>query len=370
MAVAAYAVSAYRFFLKEYGQVDMRRPRAVSNGLFIAVAVSAAAVFALVTATGPGAVETVGGSPPSGRVAGPASPHGARDGVLAARVAKPQRIVSLNMCLDQLLIELVPKRRMAAVSYLAKDKTLTPGTGRFDGIPVVKGEAEEVLHYDPDLILVGEYTTPATVALLKRLGRNVAVVPLASDFQTMRDTIRDLASLVGEETRGAEIVAAFDARLAAIRDARGPRPTALAYQVNSLVSGRHSLLDAAIEAAGFRNLARSLPLGPTGRLPLEKLIGNPPDLVILANGPDDFRTVLADNLRHPALTQLLAERPHAHLPMPLWMCATPDIADAVETLARAHPHRQTAGHDGDGATTSNLAGLRALPSMRSADARP
>lgn len=339
-AVAACAVSAYRFFCSECGKVDMRRPRAVRNEVIIAVAVTVAAVLALVMAPGSDALEVAGTTTANGRLAAGESPQNTGDGPAATRRHKPQRIVSLNMCLDQLLIELVPRNRMSAVSYLAKDKSLTPHTERFDGIPVVKGEAEEVLRFDPDLILVGEYTTPATVALLKRLGRNVAVVALASDFQSMRDTIRELAGLVGEPERGAAIIAAFDARLAAIRDARGPRPTALAYQVNSLVSGRHSLMDAAIEAAGFRNLARTLPLGSAGRLPLEKLISNPPDLVILANGPDDFRTVLADNLRHPALGALLKRRPHAHLPMPLWMCATPEIADAVEILARAHPGRQ------------------------------
>jgi iron complex transport system substrate-binding protein len=258
-------------------------------------------------------------------------------------VPKPLRIVSLNMCLDQLLVDLVPRERIAAVSYLAKDASLTAATERFDGLTTVRGTAEEVLALNPDLILVGEYTTGATVALLRRLGQNVAVVPMAQDFAAMRQSIRTIAAHVGETARGEAMIAGFDKRLEAVRQPMTLRPTALAYQVNSLVSGPNSLMHAAIEAAGYTNLAGAMQLGPGGRLPLEALIATPPDLVILANGRDDFRTVVADNLRHPALAELLRTRAHAHLPMPMWMCATPRIAGAVEELARALPQSDVAG---------------------------
>jgi iron complex transport system substrate-binding protein len=149
----------------------------------------------------------------------------------------------------------------------------------------------------------------------------------------MKDTLRTLATATGETERGEAIIADFDTRIDEARSVVPARPTAIAYQVNSLASGADTLLDAALEAAGFRNIARDIHLGPAGRLPLEELIAAPPDLIVLANGASDFKTVLADNLRHPAFAALLEKRPHVHLPMPLWMCATPNIADAVEILA-------------------------------------
>jgi iron complex transport system substrate-binding protein len=250
----------------------------------------------------------------------------------AAADNKPQRIVSLNLCTDQLLLDLVPRERISALSYLATDTTLSAKVAEAQGIPGVRGEAEEILAFDPDLIIAGEYTTPATVSLLQRLGRNVLVVPLPYDFQTMRSGITQIASAVGEEDRGKNLLQTFDARLAAIKPEEGQRLTALAYQVNSLASGPGSLVDAALEAAGFENLARNIARGPAGRVPLETLVLNPPDLIVMANAPDDFATVIGDNLRHPAFRQLLSEKPNIHLPMPLWMCATPKIADAVERL--------------------------------------
>lgn len=245
---------------------------------------------------------------------------------------KPQRIVSLNLCTDQLLLDLVPPERIAGVSFLATDPTLSAEPERLAAFKKLNGTAEEVLGVNPDLIIAGEYTTGATVDLLRRLGRKLLVVPLASDFEGMRATIRTIAEAVGETQRGEAVIERFDARLRAARGLTPSHPTALAYQVGSFVSGPGSLVDAALTAAGYHNLARNLSLGPGSRLPLEQLVTSPPDLVVLANAADDFRTVLADNLRHPALQQLLQQRPSVHLPMTYWMCATPKIAEAVELL--------------------------------------
>lgn len=245
----------------------------------------------------------------------------------------PRRIVSLNLCTDQLLVDLVARERIAAVSFLATDRSLSAAASSLRGLKQVRGTAEEVLALDPDLVIAGEYTTGPTVDLLKRLGVNVLVVPLASDFSGMKETLRTLAKATGTPERAEAMIADFDDRIAGARSLVPARPTAVAYQVNSLASGAGTLLDAALDAAGFRNIARDAKLGPAGRLPLEELVAAPPDLIVLANAPDEFKTVLADNLRHPAFRALLDKRPHVHLPMPMWMCATPRIADAVELLA-------------------------------------
>jgi len=260
---------------------------------------------------------------------------GAAAFVLASAEAAepPRRIVSLNLCTDQLLLDLVEPERIAGVSYLATDPTLSADAVRLEPFKKLKGTAEEVLALHPDLVIAGEYTTGATVDLLRRLGQKVVIVPMAVDFDGMRATLRQVAAAVGEVSRGEEVLRTFDDRLHAVRSTVQSRPTAIAYQVGSFVSGPESLLDAALTAAGYHNMARDLALGAGGRLPLEQLVTTPPDLLVLANAPNDFRTVLADNLRHPALQQLMHKRPSVHLPMPYWMCATPKIADAVEILA-------------------------------------
>jgi iron complex transport system substrate-binding protein len=252
----------------------------------------------------------------------------------AEESGKAQRVVSLSVCSDQLLLDLVPRGRIAALSYLATDPTLSSKVAEAKGLPVVVGGAEEVLRLAPDLVIAQEYSMMATVELLQRLGIRVLRVPLAANIEGMRQSIRLMAAAVDEKARGERLIADFDARITAVRPIGSDRPSALAYEVSSLASGDGTLVDSMLDAAGFRNVARGSELGPGGRLPLEKLVTDPPDLIVMANQPNEFRSVVGDNLRHPAFTIVAARKHRLALPMPYWLCPTPKIADAIEKLAR------------------------------------
>lgn len=250
-----------------------------------------------------------------------------------------RRIVSLNLCTDQLLVHLVPRERIAALSWLAGDAKVSTIGERAQGIPLIAGRAEEVLALEPDLVVTTEHAGPATVALLRRLGRRVVTIPLAEDFDAMRAGLRELAAAVGEPERGAREIDAFDARLAAIATRYPPdathKPTALSWEINRIAAGAGTLVDRIIAAAGLDNLASRERLGRGGVAPLELIVAHPPDVLVLANGPDDYPTAAADNLRHPALAEAMRGRQSVRLPMPLWLCASPRTADAVELLAAA-----------------------------------
>jgi iron complex transport system substrate-binding protein len=254
----------------------------------------------------------------------------------AQDVPKPTRIVSLELCTDQLLIELVERGRIAAVTHLAADPANSAIPEKASGIPITRGAAEDVLRHDPDLVLAGPFGAAPTVDLLRRLKRNVVVVPLAADLDGVRASVRAVAAAVGEEAGGEAILARFDRRLASLPPAGpGPAPSAVIYQVGGAVSGAGSLADAALAAAGFRNLAGEYRLTRSGQVPLELLVARPPDLLVLSSAAGEYRTVVADNLRHPALQALRRRRASIEVPWQLWLCGTPHIADAIARLAEA-----------------------------------
>lgn len=254
-----------------------------------------------------------------------------------AQAAEPaRRIVSLNLCIDPIVLDLVPRERIQALSWVSSDPNVSPIVDRIAGIRLVRGTAEEVLALQPDLVLAGAYTTPATVDLLRRLGQRVEVIPMAASIEDIRTVIRAVAAAVGEPERGEAMVAGFDRRLSEAKPTGSHRrPEAIVYEANSIVSPRGSMEAAALEAAGFDNAAEQMDVRPGGRMELEALVVTPPDLIVLNQRSTTYRTPVADNLRHPSLARVLAERAHVDLPMPLWLCGTPHVADAVATLARA-----------------------------------
>ena len=258
----------------------------------------------------------------------------------------PKRIVSLNLCTDQLLVELARPERIVAVSELGADKQMSAEAKRLSGFRSVRASAEDVLALAPDLVLTADWSSPATIALLRRLGLNIVTVPLASDFDGMFATIRQIAHAIGEDARGEQLIEKAARRLAAVRRSDNIKPTALTYETNGVTSSKYTLLDKIIEAAGYHNAARDRTLGPGDRYPLELMVANPPDLIVFANAPDDFKTVLADNLRHPALLALLRQRPSVDIPLRLSLCAVPASIDAVELIAskRSSGFAEAAGH--------------------------
>ena len=256
-------------------------------------------------------------------------------GAAEAAATGPRRIVSINLCTDALLVDLVARERIVAVSHLAADPLVSPVATAARDLPQTRGEAEHVLSLAPDLVLTGGYTTPATLSLLERIGQRLVRVEEASDVDGIRAAIRRVAAAVDEVSRGEALVAGLDASLATAGRNQGARPTALIYQVSGLTADRGSLAGSLLAAAGLDNHARGLRLGGGGALPLEALVVDPPDLIVLAGPTGEHRTVAADNLRHPALRAVLARQVSAVVPWRLWLCGTHYAAEAVRLLDAA-----------------------------------
>lgn len=252
----------------------------------------------------------------------------------AAADGRPMRIVSLNLCTDQILMMLVDPGRIAAVSYLSRNPDASVMAAEAAGLPVTHGLAEEILTLKPDLVIAGTFTTRPTVQLLQRLGYRVLVVPPAYGIDDIRRNVRRIAGAVHEPRRGDALIADFDRQLAALA---APAPerglVAATYYASNYTSGSATLADDLIRAAGFRNLAAEMGKRGTARLALEHLIWRAPDLVVLGRTRAAYRTVTAENLKHPALNAMLRRVPAVVVPDKLWICGTPHSLDVVARLA-------------------------------------
>jgi len=258
--------------------------------------------------------------------------------------AKPQRVVSLNLCTDQLAVLLLPPARIAGLSFLARDPDLSHVAAAAQDLPVVQGSAEEVLNLAPDLVLAGRYTTRHTVQILQSRGLPVLVLDLADSFESIRAQVARVAEAVGEPARGAALLAEMDRRLAAAAPPPGAlAPTALTLAPGGFTAGAGTLSDAVMRAAGVRNHAAALGLTGYGYLPVELVAADPPDLLVHGSGPDDYPSLAGQMLAHPALARSVPEAARPRVPGALWSCGGPFTAQAVTLLAAARDARQPAG---------------------------
>jgi iron complex transport system substrate-binding protein len=252
----------------------------------------------------------------------------------------PQRIVSINVCTDQLAMLLVEPKRIKSLSFLAADPSSSAMAREGAAFHLNHGLAEEILPFDPDIVLAGPYAARPAVTMLRRLGYRVFELPLGQTLADVPRHIRLVSRALGAKARGEELVRAFDARLAAIPPPpTGPRPVAALFAPNGITSGDESLPAAVMDAAGFDNLAARQGMHGVGRFTLEAIAAAPPDALILGRLSVEHPSLAAATLEHPALRRSLPEGAVIGLPHHLWACATPHIAEAVERLAAFRARR-------------------------------
>lgn len=241
---------------------------------------------------------------------------------------QPTRIVSLDYCADQYLLKLAPREHILAVSPDA-EKTFSYMRGSAKGLRQIRPRAEDVLVLQPDLVVRSYGGGPNVTAFVERMGTPVLQIGFTDDLDDVRDTITAVAEGLGQQTRGAQVIAEMDARLAALR-ALSDTPEALYMTPAGVTSGPGTLVHEMLHAAGLANFQQE----PGWRsLPLERLAREQPDLVAAVfwgatNHYDSWSAA-----RHPIARRQLRERPVVSLQGAWTACGGWFLLDAVEALA-------------------------------------
>ncbi len=255
-----------------------------------------------------------------------------------AAPVRPSRVVSLNLCADELVLRLADRAQVAAVTAFAGDSRGSTVAAEAAGVPVTRGLAEEIVALKPDLVVAGAFTTRTTVGLLKRIGVPPLELGVPADFDGVRAQIRQVAAAVGHPDRGEAMVAALDATLArVVPAARSLR--VLVLRPNAFTVSPGSLGDAVIRAAGLVNVAAAIGRDRTGSVPLEAAALADADLVVVDANETGTPSLADALLHHPILERLRGQGRMVAIPNRLWTCPGPQIAELVARLAAAARER-------------------------------
>jgi iron complex transport system substrate-binding protein len=247
---------------------------------------------------------------------------------------KPERIVSLNMCVDEVLLRLADPRNIASVTWLSRDPRNSNVAELGQTIPVNHGLAEEIIPLNPDLVIAGIYTARPAVAMLKRTGGPLVEVGVPKSLAEVRQQIRDVAERVGEPEKGESVIAAMDAKLAALPAPPATRLRALVLNPNGATVGKGTLVDEVMTRAGLTNVAAELAIDNYGQIPLETVVANGVDVLILSASREGPPALATDILRHPVLSALSDRTRLVVMPGRLWNCGGPAVVEAIERLMR------------------------------------
>lgn len=249
---------------------------------------------------------------------------------LADSSKRASRIVSINPCIDAVLMRVADAAQIVAISHYSQDPRAT-------SIPMAvarrfratSGTAEEILALRPDLVLLSGALPPATAAALARLHVRTLELPLPQSLAESEAQVRTIANAVGQPERGAVLAGRIAKAVRRAQPPQGAPVPALIWQGGGLVPAGGTLPDEMLRAAGFVNLGAAYGLKNWDILPMEYLVAKPPHVLLTArhSGRDDRL------LGHPVMRRLRDRIAVRDFPERLLFCGGPTIIDVMDRLS-------------------------------------
>jgi len=248
---------------------------------------------------------------------------------------KPSRIVSMNLCTDELVLRLADLRNIASITWLSRGR-LSNVAALAEQVPVNHGLAEEIIPLNPDLVLAGKYTTRTAVGLLKRAEVPLVEFDVPRSIAETRRQYLDVGDLLGAREKGERIVADIDERLAKLAaDVPSARPRAIVLNPNGITVGPGTLADEVMTRAGLENVAARLNSDNYGQAPLETIVTQGVDILIVSASRDGPPALATEVLKHPVIARIADRTRIVVMPTHLWACGGPSLVEAVKLLRDA-----------------------------------
>jgi iron complex transport system substrate-binding protein len=250
----------------------------------------------------------------------------------ASAVAAP-RIVSMNICTDQLLLAMADPAQIMGLSRFSRDARQGLGD-KARQFPILTGGAEDILMLKPDVVAASDFDKRSTRDLLKAHGQNLVEFPIPRTLADVREQIRQMGDLTGHPERASAEIARLDAAIAGARQAAvGKHFRMLPLSRRGWVPGRDSFVGAILAEAGLASAAGELGISFGGFVSLEEIIKLKPDFLVVSDASeraeDDGRAFLL----HPALEHFYPNSKRIVIPERMTECGGVMLADALNALA-------------------------------------
>ncbi len=251
--------------------------------------------------------------------------------------AKPERIVSLSLCSDELVLAIAETENIASLSYLSADPFYAGISGTLPQVYLNQGRAEEVIALDPDLIISSRFSASNAISLLGQLDYSVHILGFPADLEASYTQIREVAVLLGEEENGEKLISDMQTTLARMQTAMASQrgKSAVFYANNGFSYGQGTLRDYFLASLGIQNVASELGLQNVGKLPLELLLEAQPDFLLVDAAGAHDQQLANPLLNHPAVRHYFTRDRLIVLPDRYFQCAGPAMMQAYSLMLDA-----------------------------------
>ncbi len=252
-------------------------------------------------------------------------------------------MVSQTVGTDELLLALADPSQIAALSHLAKDPAFSPVAKEAANFPVLRtSDAESILKFHPDLVLIASYTRAETKALLQRTGVKLLILEKFESLDDLYANARTIGVALGHPDRAEAAIRNWQHRVAVLqKKLQGSRRVrVLPASTFPFTAGADTTFQDVCDHAGALNVAAEAGLKGHQPTPTEKLLTWNAE-VLVASGEEGNRII--ERLRELPSYKFLPAMKAGQVVLVSGPCMASTAQarlDAYEELARAlHPER-------------------------------
>lgn len=269
-------------------------------------------------------------------------------GAVVSFTHKPERIVSLSISTDEILLDLVDSKRIVALTKYVDDIGISNAVEKAHAVEkrIQAGNPEAILALKADLILLPDFMSSDTIQSFRDMQQPVYVYKTPHNLEGVRACIEELGQVVCEKQAAQRILQQMDARLLGLKEKLGNIPLKEQKRVlfmsekGAYYSPEHSFNDIC-KYAKVQNALAQLHFSKPVTIAQEEIVRLNPDAFILSGWVDSSEQepdALAYNLRHDASYASVKAVQHDAiytLPAKHLLCLSQYMVEASYDLAAA-----------------------------------
>lgn len=219
---------------------------------------------------------------------------------------KPESIVSLTLGTDEMLLAMVDKSKIKALSgQIAEDKGISNIADEAKDFVKAENNIELVISLKPDIVFAADWMKKEAIQQMRDARIPVYCYGTATSIEEQKKALLEVARVIGEEAKGQEIADDMDKKLKEVEEKvknlkTEEKLTVLNYNSYVSTNGKGTTFDDIVTRAGLVNAAAVAGLEPYAEISKEKIVEMNPDVIFLPDWSFDGKqdpSAFADEIR-------------------------------------------------------------------------
>ncbi len=200
---------------------------------------------------------------------------------------KPEKIVSMPLWACEMLMSMVDKSNIVAMTYYADDVKVSNIAAEVKGVGKrIETNSEKIIALQPDLVIMDNLADANVVKQLRDAKITVFLMNTPSNMGQIKDNLKVLGNAVDEETKAQDLINWMEQKLKAVSDkielmTDDQKQTVLDYSEMGTTSGKGTNFDDIVTRAGLINPVAKEGLEGWPDLSKEMIIKYNPNIIIL-----------------------------------------------------------------------------------------